>query len=363
MSLVETLLSCNSIILVCGSGGVGKTTLSAALALKACHLGRKTLVMTIDPAKRLAAAMGLSDITSHPQHVATKGEGILDALMLDVKETFDAIVKKYAPNLDTMTSILTNPLYRHLSTMISGSQEYMAMEKLFEMAQSRQYDLLILDTPPSQNAHDFLKAPSRMTQALTNSMLKLFFTPASDTGGWARRFIQKSSQSLMTIMGRVAGSEVIDEIRDFMFSTISLLDGFQHRADDVLALLRRKGTEAVIVSNSDPATYQDAIQLAKELKREKILAQGMIINRLYPKIFTGSRLEELCKKQLATHPDDPRLQPLATALFYHHLYQRDRVSLRAITRALPKKMWLGTLENTFADIHELPELLKLVEKL
>lgn len=289
------------IILVCGTGGVGKTTVSAAMGLDFARRGFKTMILTIDPAKRLAEAMGIGALDSAPQKIKISAFGTerkvkygeLYAMMLNTKRMFDKIIEKYSPNEKVRISILKHPLYNHLSNMLAGSQEYMAMENLYCIATEYDFEKIIVDTPPTVHALDFLDAPEKMTNALTNSMLKLLVRPAAYASEKGNRLFQFGAKKFMSLFGDVAGIQFLQEMADFLASTISLLDGFKERAEIVSRLLSSSEVTLLLVTSPSPAMIADSEVFLSEIKKRGLSLSGCILNRAFKEF--ASELEELKK--------------------------------------------------------------------
>lgn len=283
---MESLFAAHRILLTCGTGGVGKTTLAAALGLAGARAGKRTLVLTIDPARRLADALGLKTFSDQAQrvwpHGKTKSAGSLDAMMLDVKRTFDRVIERYAPDRRTAQTILKNPLYQQLSSAIAGSQEYMAMEQLYEIVAQQRYDLIVLDTPPTQHALDFFQAPQRMVRALSDSMLKLFTAPALAAGKFGAQLVAKGADRLLKLFGRVTGVELLQEMADLIQSTVGLFGGFAARADTVYQLLRDPTTGIVLVAAPQRDLLDDAHTFATAAAAQGMHLAGVILNRAMP---------------------------------------------------------------------------------
>ena len=286
------------IVLVCGSGGVGKTTISAAIAVDYAKKGYKTLVLTIDPAKRLAQALGLSSLSSDLKKVKINGcqaGGSLDAMMLDTKRTFDSIIEKYAPDKSVRDTVLKHPLYCHLSNMLAGSQEYMAMENLYQLANEHDYEKIIVDTPPATHALDFLDAPEKMVNALTNSMLKLIIKPSIWAGKKGGKWFKFGTEKFMSVFGDMAGIQFLNELADFLMSTISLLDGFKERAADVMRLIASSDVSLILVSAPRPSIITDASEFIREIEKRNLRFEACIVNRVSKDILEnhGSRKDAL----------------------------------------------------------------------
>lgn len=277
------LFTTSRILLVCGTGGVGKTTTSVILGLAAARQGRRVLVLTVDPARRLANALGLAafDHTLH-RIWGTPTTGILDGMMLDAKYTFDRVVEQHAPDAASAAKILHNPLYQQLSTTIAGSHEYMAMEQLYELTTTTTYDLIILDTPPTHQALDFFRAPLRMVNALSGSMLKLFLKPAMAAGTWGASLLARGTNTLMRVFGQLTGAALLHEISELLMSTVNLLGGFEDRARAVHAVLRSPETGVVLVTIPQAARIDDARQFLHDATALSLNIRGVIFNRTTP---------------------------------------------------------------------------------
>jgi anion-transporting ArsA/GET3 family ATPase len=252
-------------VIVCvGAGGVGKTTVSAALALGLAQRGGKVAVLTIDPARRLAAALGLETLEDAPRRIDTKPltdggtsvRGELWAMMLDAKRTFDEVVTKLAADERARSDILANPVYRELSTAVAGSQELSAIAKLYELYEEYDFDVIVLDTPPSRNALDFLNAPTRLLGFLEGRALQVFLAPS----GFAARLFGRGTGLVFSIFARVTGIDMLAELSRF-FRALSggVIDGFGERTRRVAALLRSPQTAFVIVTSPEPDPAQEAV--------------------------------------------------------------------------------------------------------
>jgi anion-transporting ArsA/GET3 family ATPase len=279
-------------VVVCaGAGGVGKTTVAATVALGLAAEGRRVALITIDPARRLAEALGLDDLGNDPQRVdleplARAGldvRGELAAMMLNVKRTFDELVARLAPDRSTLEQILANPIYNQVSTAVAGSQEYTAMAKLFEIHRGQAYDVIVLDTPPSRSAVDFLLAPQRLTSFLDSRGVSMFIRP---TGA-----VMRVAGLFLAALRRVVGTGMLDDLTTFFRLLSGLLDGFRQRAADIQALLVDPSTAFLIVSSPDSDPVEEAIYLDGELARLGMHRSGLVINRLHPLDPDGSDVQ------------------------------------------------------------------------
>ena len=273
-----------SIVVCCGSGGVGKTTTAAAIALEGARRGRRACVVTIDPAKRLADALGLDSLTNAPGLVDGSWPGSLYALMLDTKTTFDDLVRRYAGSEEQASSILSNRMYRNIAGALSGTQEYMAMEKLYELSASGSFDLIVVDTPPTRNALDFLDAPRRITRFLDNRVFRLLMLP---TRAYLRA-VGVATQAFFRTISRVVGSEVVSDAVAFFQAFSGMEQGFRDRADAVLRLLASPGTAFVLVTSPRRDAVEEASFFASRLGEGGIGVDGLVVNRLHPSFGGGA---------------------------------------------------------------------------
>ena len=276
---MDDLVSEREILVCCGPGGVGKTTVAAALAVEGARRGRRTVVVTIDPAKRLADALGLDDLTDSARRIDGDWPGELWALMLDPRSTFDGLVVKYAPDPGQAEVILANRFYRNIAGALSGTQEYMAMEKLFELHSDSRFDLVVVDTPPTRNALDFVDAPRRLTRLLDNRLFRLLMMPAR-TG---IRAVNIATQAFLRTIGKVVGSEVVSDAVTFFQAFEGMEDGFRQRAQRVLDLLADPCTAFVLVTAPRRDAAREAEFFAEKLEENGIDVDALIVNRMHPR--------------------------------------------------------------------------------
>ena len=267
------------VILTCGAGGVGKTTLSAALALTLAERGHKVVVLTIDPARRLADALGVA-LGNTPAVVPTE-KGELRAGMLDAKRTFDELIATHAPSAEVRDRILSNHYYRFVSERLPGVHEYMAMERLLALVQAAEADFVVLDTPPTRHALDFLRAPDRMAGLMDEGVMRWLVLPAS-ASGW--RMLEMGSDVLAGVLKRLLGEATIADIADFFTGFQSLWAGFRERSLAVRALLRAPGTTFVLVTAPAPGARAEALAFLDVLRSEEMPFSGFFVNRCAPAV-------------------------------------------------------------------------------
>jgi anion-transporting ArsA/GET3 family ATPase len=278
---LDHVLDTAEIIVCCGSGGVGKTTTAAALALRAAERGRATVVLTIDPARRLAQSMGLDQLDNTPR--AVKGvDGELDAMMLDMKRTFDETVLEHAEPAKA-EQILANPFYQALSSSFAGTQEYMAMEKLGQLKATGRYDLVVVDTPPTRSALDFLDAPERLSTFLDGRLVKVLLAPAKAGG----RAYLKVFGVFTNAISRIIGAAFLQDVSQFVGAMETMFGGFRERAQGTYDLLKDPATQFVVVATPERDALREASYFVERLGQEGMPLAGLVINRVHRAATTG----------------------------------------------------------------------------
>jgi len=282
---IDSLLASKEIVIACGSGGVGKTTTAAAAAaMAAVHHGGRVLVVTVDPARRLANALGLSGFGNDARQVppsAFAGAGVdprgeLWAAMLDTKQSWDALVRRHAPDRRTATRILENPLYQNISGKFVQSHDYIAMERLYEMHSEGRYDLIVVDTPPTRNALDFIEAPQRMAEFFSSKLLRLLIVP------YRSRVVNVASRPFYQIADRILGSQFLADIAEFFILFQTMYAGFVQRARAVERLLQDKRTTFVVVSTLEAAPVREAELFIEVLSSKRFHLGAIVLNRVLP---------------------------------------------------------------------------------
>ena len=350
MTSLATLLEQQTVVVCVGAGGVGKTTTAAALALEAAQRGRRVCVVTIDPARRLSDAMGFDPdraIGNEPQQIDVTAKGELWAVMLDTSTTFDGLIRTYAPSEEQAQNILTNDFFRNIADSMSGAHEYMAMEKLYELHNDERFDLVVVDTPPTSNAIDFLEAPDRITQFLDHRLYKILVTP---TGGLAR-VVNFAAQGLLRTVARVVSASVVDDAIEFFAAFDGMEEGFRGRAVAVHNLLIADNTSFVLVTVPRNDTVDDAATFIETLAEADIAVDAIVVNRVHPS-FGLDRLDGL---------DDGALAPFITVL---HDSQAVAAGQDTVLATLTNELPAGAVVKIpflDTDVHDLDGLASLAQ--
>ncbi|WP_416970612.1 ArsA-related P-loop ATPase [Streptomyces sp. 4F14] len=269
------------IVVCCGSGGVGKTTTAAALGLRAAERGRKVVVLTIDPARRLAQSMGIDSLDNTPRRVkGVEGGGELHAMMLDMKRTFDEIVEAHA-DPERAAAILGNPFYQSLSAGFAGTQEYMAMEKLGQLRSRDEWDLIVVDTPPSRSALDFLDAPKRLGSFLDGKLIRVLLAPAKVGGRAGMKFLNVGMSMMTGALGKLLGGQLLKDVQTFVAAMDSMFGGFRTRADATYKLLQAPGTAFLVVAAPERDALREAAYFVERLAAEDMPLAGLVLNRVH----------------------------------------------------------------------------------
>jgi anion-transporting ArsA/GET3 family ATPase len=357
------------IIVCCGSGGVGKTTTAAALALRAAENGRRAVVLTIDPARRLAQSMGLTQLDNTPREVRaidSSAGGRLDAMMLDMKRTFDEIVESHSTP-EKAEQILANPFYQALSSSFSGTQEYMAMEKLGQLrAQSGApghgdgtgWDLIVVDTPPSRSALDFLDAPQRLGSFLDGRLIKLLAAPARAGGRAYLKVVSAGVGAVTGALTKVLGAQVLTDVQQFVAALDTMFGGFRERADATYRLLKAPGTAFVVVAAPERDALREASYFVERLAAEGMPLAGLVLNRVHTADAASLSAER--SVAAAEYLDEAGEHDLTARLLRLHA---ERVQIAAREQALAARFRgahptvpVTTVRARNGDVHDLAGL-------
>jgi anion-transporting ArsA/GET3 family ATPase len=268
------------VVVTCGSGGVGKTTTAAAMAVLGADAGRRTVVLTIDPARRLAQSMGLTELDNVPREVKGVENGQLFAMMLDMKRTFDEVVIEHSTP-ERAAQIFDNPFYQSLSSSFAGTQEYMAMEKLGQLVSTGEWDLIVVDTPPSRSALEFLDAPNRLGRFLDGRMIRLLTAPARAGGRTGMRVMTAGMGLFGKVFSRILGGDLLRDVSSFVAALESMFGGFRERAQHTYDMLKTPGTAFVVVAAPEPDALREASYFVERLSADRMPLAGLIVNRVH----------------------------------------------------------------------------------
>jgi anion-transporting ArsA/GET3 family ATPase len=372
------VLASHRIVVCVGSGGVGKTTTSAALAVHAASAGRRVLCLTIDPAKRLAQSLGLDELQGSEQSVAPELfaehglplRGSLSAMMLDMKHTFDDLVAGHASSPEQRDRILGNRLYQYVSTSLAGTQEYMAMEKLHAVRHDERFDLIVLDTPPTTNALDFLDAPQKLVGAIDSPVMRWFVETLESSSGMS--LMGRGAAFVLKGLGRFTGMEFLQNVGQFVTELNSLFGGFRERAKSVYEDLKSKEVAFVIVTSPSPLTVAEAIYFTRKLREYGIEPKAMVVNRVHAAPDVGLADDEELRQELAqflnargfTNDPDTLFRGLESATEdAFTMAQRDLQGLKRLRKSVGDDLPYVEVPAFDRDVHELGSLARLSEYL
>jgi anion-transporting ArsA/GET3 family ATPase len=365
MTAVAELLRDRRVCVMAGSGGVGKTTTSAAVAAGMAARGLRVAVVTIDPAQRLADALGLDALGNEPRRVepdafAAAGlpiEGELWAMTLDVKRTFDDLIARLAPDERTRDQILANRIYRELSGAIAGSQEFTAVAKVHELAQEGGFDLLVLDTPPARNALDFLNAPERLAHFFEGRALRALLRPT----GAGVRLLGRGAGMMLGLLGRVTGAELLRDLSEFFRLLSGLVGGFRERAAQVEALLRDPATAFLLVTAPEHEPIEQALAFRAHLERERMALRGAIVNRVHVDELGDREPGDVAPLLASEAGLAPALAERVAAAFHdeHALARRDAAGVARLASALGPGVPLIEVPQLDDDVHDAAGLVRL----
>jgi anion-transporting ArsA/GET3 family ATPase len=378
----EHLLVRSRIAVCVGCGGVGKTTVAAALALEAARRGQRVLVLTIDPARRLADALGVEQLGNQPQALPRDAltalgvppHGAVSALMLDMKRTFDDLVERFAESREVQDRILHNPLYKNVSEALAGSVEYSAMEKVYEMWERADYELIVVDTPPAQHALDFLDAPERLLEFLDSRVVHILIHPAFAAGRFGVRLFQQGTRRVLRLLERVSGLSFLQDVSEFLLAFEGMSVGFRQRAMRVRALLLGPESSFVLVTGPGRDSVRQAVDFRERLSAYGVKLAGVLVNRIHlwpdgdtpPGLAPGvptppqdlaaltQALSEVCG---ADFPAQQATQAaLEAAKGYAALVRRDARAMQELEREIQEVGFWGKIPELPNDVHDLAGL-------
>jgi anion-transporting ArsA/GET3 family ATPase len=365
MAGVAELLEGKRVCICAGSGGVGKTTSSAAIAAGQAARGKRVAVLTIDPAKRLADSLGLPELGNEERQVdpglfaeagvETVGDGELWAMMLDAKATFDELVRRHAPDAETRDRILSNRIYQQLSNALAGSQEYMAMEKLFELYAEDRYDLLVLDTPPSRNALDFLEAPRRLMQFIEGRALQVFMKPT----GLGMKVFGRGTSMMFSVLRRLTGVEVLEDLSEFFQAFSGMVGGFRERAKRVNELLANPETCFLVVCAPQGEPITEAVYFHRKLVEAELPFGGVIVNKVHYETELPAYDESLERELTETLGDEDLVRRVIENFDdYRALAARDQRNIKRLTAEMRARLVIQ-VPYLDEDVHDLAGLMRI----
>jgi anion-transporting ArsA/GET3 family ATPase len=366
-------------VVVCvGCGGVGKTTVAAAIALEAARAGRRALVLTIDPARRLADALGVERLGNQPEllpraalaELGVPPAGSLSALMLDMKRTFDDLVARFAESEVARERVLRNPIYRHVSDALAGSVEYSAMEKVYELSRSDAYDTIVVDTPPAQHALDFLDAPERLLEFLDSKLVHLLIHPAMAAGRLGFRWFGRGTRRALSLIERISGLGFLEDVSEFLMAFEHMSEGFRARAKEVRALLLGPQSAFVLVASPESESVKQAQRFLERLEASDVSVAGIVANRVrvwpdagrVPAFSRDSaeiaRLERALAQRGADFPAERAARAAVDAAArYAALVRRDATALVALREHAERRgSFFRVVPELHGDVHDLTGL-------
>ncbi|HUN77512.1 MAG TPA: ArsA-related P-loop ATPase [Solirubrobacteraceae bacterium] len=356
------------VVICAGPGGVGKTTTAAALALGLAREGRRVAVVTIDPARRLASSLGMGELDNEPrrvdeallakQGVRLRAGGELWAMMLDAKGTFDALISRLAPDAAARERVLGNRIYQEASSVVAGTQEFTAVAKLYELHREGRFDVIVLDTPPSRNALDFLDAPSRMVGFLEGRALRMFLAP----GGLAARVVGRGTGLVLSMFSRFTGVDLLSDLSEFFGALAGMVDGFRERAHGVERLLHDPETAFLLVSTPEPEQVRETLYFAEQLAAAELRRAAVIVNRVHEEGLHGHSEAEV-REILAAELGEPLAGRVAANLAdFDVLASRDAASVARLREALsePDPIIVPQLDHEVCDLASLERVAELL---
>jgi anion-transporting ArsA/GET3 family ATPase len=369
VSDLAPLLADRHILVCCGPGGVGKTTTAAAIALRAADQGRRVIVLTIDPAKRLAQSLGLDTLDNTPRLIEAKAfkgrkpRGELWGMMLDMKRTFDEMILDMTSR-DRAEKIFENPFYQHISSTLSGTQEYMAMEKLWELHEEGRWELIVLDTPPTRSALDFLDAPKKVTDFLEGRFLRLLLWPYLQAGKTYLKAVNFGARAFLKVATRITGSELLADVANFFLAFEGMYDTFKERSKRVYDLLAARRTAFLVIATPKEASLREARYFVKRLAAEKMPLGGVIMNRTHAVPAVAGLEDPRALAERARAAGDGRI--LAPALDAYGTWRE--VSIReeqivAATLGDQPSVPVWRVRELAEDVHDVPTLRRVGEEL
>lgn len=368
---IASLLDSHRVLVTCGAGGVGKTTTAAALGVAAARRGKRVLVLTIDPARRLAESLGIDMQSADAMTVAPelfeaagyRATGSLTAMMLDTKRTFDDLVRKHSSTPERAEKLLGNKLYQQISSSLAGTQEYMAMEKLIEVRDDARFDLIILDTPPTPNALDFLDAPQKLVDALDSVAIRWFIDAFESSGKFSLNLLAKSASVILRGLGKITGGAFLADMAEVLSQLDDLFGGFKERAARVQSFLASEEVRFLVVASPSPVAVQEALFFAGRLRDSRMPCGAFILNQVHGSPSGSAFDDELLSRaeafsdrmRIAGAPldDDAGTRIAEAYLDAHRIAAHDAKLLAELARSWSRTMPVLALPRLSQDVHDM----------
>ncbi len=366
-STIADVVASHDVVVCAGSGGVGKTTTAASIGLMGAADGRKAIVLTIDPAKRLADSMGIKELGNRPTPVRGVGKGTLSAMMLDQKGAWDALVERYADSDETRERIFNNAFYQNLSGTFAGSQEYMAIEQLSELHDSGEYDLIVVDTPPTHHALDFLDAPQRLGDFLNRRVMRWFVRPYMSAGWSGFRVFNRTTSALLRRLEDATGVSALAEVSEFFGAMSELFEGWEERVKRVEQLLRSKRSAFILVATPEEQVLSEAEYFCSKVEEHSIELRGVVFNRVQNELAAdiGMGDEEKIESLMTRAVSSPatRRRMVRNFLCYEMQARGDQLRIEDFRSRLAGRTPVAAVPNFEEDLHDLDGLRRLHEYL
>lgn len=364
---IADVVATHDVVVCAGSGGVGKTTTAAAIGLLGAISGRRAIVLTIDPAKRLADSLGIEELGNRPTPVAVAEKGSLAAMMLDQKGAWDALVERYAESPEVRQRIFDNAFYQNLSGTFAGSQEYMAIEQLSQLKESGDYDLIVVDTPPTHHALDFLDAPSRLGNFLDRRVMRWFVRPYMSAGWSGLRVVNRTASALLRRLEEATGVSTLADVSEFFIAMSDLFEGWDERVKRVEELLRSRSSAFILVATPEEQVLAEAEYFCSKVEEHSIALRGVVFNRLQSEL-EGDRppLDEAAIVDAigdAVTSAATRRRLARNFLRYETQARGDQLRIETFRAQLPASVAVATIPNFEEDLHDLAGLRRLQEPL
>lgn len=364
---IADVVATHDVVVCAGSGGVGKTTTAAAIGLLGAISGRRAIVLTIDPAKRLADSLGIEELGNRPTPVAVAEKGSLAAMMLDQKGAWDALVERYAESPEVRQRIFDNAFYQNLSGTFAGSQEYMAIEQLSQLKESGDYDLIVVDTPPTHHALDFLDAPSRLGNFLDRRVMRWFVRPYMSAGWSGLRVVNRTASALLRRLEEATGVSALADVSEFFIAMSDLFEGWDERVKRVEELLRSRSSAFILVATPEEQVLAEAEYFCSKVEEHSIALRGVVFNRLQSEL-EGDRppLDEAAIVDAigdAVTSAATRRRLARNFLRYETQARGDQLRIETFRAQLPASVAVATIPNFEEDLHDLAGLRRLQEPL